>query len=200
MHIDFHSFIRSIIKTIEAKDIYTAGHSDRVADIAENIARSANLPESEIEIIHIAGHLHDIGKIGIPDGILMKTSILAPEEYSLIKRHAVIGWEILSEKKEFCDIASIVKAHHERPDGKGYPEGLIENKIPKLSGIISVADVYDAITTNRTYKVSKPPEAAVNEIISLKGFQFTEFAVEAFENYIVSENYFYEDISKEEGK
>ena len=180
MNIDFHSFIRSIIKTIEAKDLYTAGHSDRVADLAERTAIRLDLPSHEIEIIHIAGHLHDIGKIGIPEGILLKSGKLNFEEFELLKRHSVIGYEILSEIKGFRKIAACVRSHHERPDGTGYPDHLTEKEIPRGALIITVADAFDAMTTDRVYKKTISVEQAAAEIRHLQGRQFAPFAAEAF--------------------
>jgi putative nucleotidyltransferase with HDIG domain len=192
MEIDFHSFIRSIMKTIEVKDIYTAGHSDRVADIAERIAIEMKIPANEIELIHVAAHLHDIGKIGIPDGILMKTGKLNQEEYSLMKNHSIIGWEILSEIDNFQEVASYVRHHHERPDGKGYPDGLTEKEIPRGAAIISVADAFDAMTSQRTYKKSLSMHQAIEEVNLLINEQFAEIAVYGFNLVMKKEDLLWE--------
>lgn len=194
MNIDFHSFILGIVKTIEAKDIYTAGHSTRVADISELIAKELNMNEDEIEIVHYAGHLHDIGKIGIPDGILMKTGRLITEEYELIKRHSIIGYSILCEIRGFEKIAKAVRYHHERPDGKGYPDGLKENEIPIEASIIAVADAFDAITSQRTYNASRSNTDALEEIIRLSGTQFSPDVVKAFCRVIEKNNFFSKDL------
>ena len=148
----FHSFIRSLVKTIEAKDIYTAGHSDRVADISEKIAKKLGLDNELSGEIHIAAHLHDIGKIGIPEGILLKSSKLSFGEYEVIKEHSEKGYDILKDIEGFYNIALIVKHHHERYDGNGYPDKLKGDDIPLGAAIIRVADSFDAMTTTRNYK------------------------------------------------
>lgn len=148
--------------------------------MVEAMCKELDLPKETKDKIHIAAHLHDIGKIGIPDGVLMKSGKLNNQEYELIKNHAKIGWEVLREIEGAKDISLCVKYHHERPDGKGYPNGLIQGQIPIGASIIAVADSYDAMTSKRVYKTNIEPEDALSEIVSLKGIQFEEFAVDAF--------------------
>lgn len=150
--------------TIDAKDKYTNGHSERVAEYSRMIAEKCGMSEEEQEEIYYIGLLHDIGKIGVPDEIINKTSRLDDEEYSVVKKHPSIGAEILEKMSELPDIATGAKYHHERYDGKGYPEGLKGKEIPLVARIIGVADSYDAMTSNRSYREVLPQEVVRNEI------------------------------------
>lgn len=192
MEIDFHAFLRSLMKVIEAKDFYTAGHSDRVADIAEKLADIAGFSQKDVEIVHIASHLHDIGKIGVPDYILSKKDVLLPEEYEKLKEHSLIGWNILKEIGGIGEIAACVRSHHERPDGSGYPDGLFEHEIPEGALIIGVADAFDAMTSHRTYNDLKTSREAIDEIERLRGRQFAGFAVDAL--LVLSESGYFKDM------
>ena len=147
--------VQSLVSTIEAKDMYTESHSIRVAKYATFIAREMNMSKSDVEDIWIAGVLHDIGKIGISDSILNKKERLTYEEYQLVKQHPTIAYRIISNIGLDQGIMKAVKHHHERYDGKGYPDGLNGENIDMLSCIISVADAFDAITSERSYKKSK---------------------------------------------
>lgn len=157
---------------IDAKDKYTNGHSVRVAEYSKLIAKRINMSEQEQNHIYRIGLLHDIGKIGVPDEIINKTSRLTDEEYAVIKTHPVIGAEILSNMSELPDIVIGAKYHHERYDGRGYPEGLSGENIPLVARIIGVADAYDAMTSNRSYREGLPQQIVRNEIIKGKGSQF----------------------------
>lgn len=171
-NIDFHEFVESLIKTIELKDIYTGGHSKRVSEIAELICCNMGMAKIECDYIHIAGHLHDIGKIGIPDGILLKTGKLSNAEYAIMQQHPVIGSSIFRNLKGFEGMAAIIRHHHERFDGNGYPDRLKGSQIPVEASIISIADAFDAMTTPRSYRAGMTPENALDEIYRNRGKQF----------------------------
>ncbi len=158
--------------TIDAKDKYTNGHSVRVAQYSRMIAERCGMSEQEQEDIYYIGLLHDIGKIGVPDEIINKTSRLNDEEYAIIKTHPLIGTEILEKMSELPDIAVGAKYHHEHYDGKGYPEGLKGEEIPLIARIIGVADAYDAMTSNRSYREVLPQSVVREEIEKCAGTQF----------------------------
>jgi len=158
--------------TIDAKDKYTKGHSTRVAQYAVKIAEKLGKSKKEQEDIYYLGLLHDIGKIGIPDGIINKTTRLNDEEYAVIKTHPVIGAEILKNISELPELVMGAKWHHERYDGKGYPDGLKGEEIPEMARIIGVADAYDAMTSNRSYRDMLPQSVVRGEIERGKGTQF----------------------------
>lgn len=162
----------TLANTIDAKDRYTNGHSIRVAGYAEEIAKRYGKTEKEQEDIYFIGLLHDIGKIGIPNAIINKSSKLTDEEYNLIKSHPQIGANILSNITEIEDIAIGAHWHHERYDGKGYPDGLKGEEIPEIARIISVADVYDTMTSKRSYRDVLPQNVVREEIEKGKGTQF----------------------------
>ena len=164
--------IETLRYTVEAKDPYTKGHSDRVAEYSVLIGKSLNLSEEELKTLKIGGLFHDIGKIGVPDSILLKESRLDDEEYSQIKNHPLIGVHILSNATIFQDIIPIVKHHHERFDGKGYPSQLQCENITYLARITTVADAFDAMTSKRTYRNSMPIDIVRSEIENNLGTQF----------------------------
>ena len=159
-------------QTVEAKDPYTRGHSDRVSEFAVLIGTKMGLDEKTIHILKIGGLFHDIGKIGIPDSILLKESKLSDDEYSQIKNHPTIGAHILGNATVFQDIIPIVKHHHERYDGRGYPSQLAGTDIPLIARITAVADAFDAMTSKRTYRDSLPIEKVKEEIERCSGTQF----------------------------
>lgn len=179
-NIDFHAFAESLIRTIEVRDLYTAGHSKRVSEFSELICRKMEVSEAEREFIHIAGHFHDIGKIGISDGILLKSGRLSDAEYVIVQEHPVIGASIFDKPDEFKEMSAIIRHHHERYDGKGYPDGLKGNDIPIGAAIISVVDSFDAMTTSRPYRPTKKPEDAIKEIIQNSGTQFNPQIADIF--------------------
>jgi putative nucleotidyltransferase with HDIG domain len=148
--------IRSFAQAVEAKDFYTRGHSERVAEYACRLARALGVEGKEVERLHIAGMLHDIGKIGIPDYILNKPGALTGEEYEVMKRHSVMGRDILGPVEAMKDVTDLIYHHHERMDGLGYPDGLVGEQIPFLARIICLADSYEAMTSNRSYRQSLP--------------------------------------------
>ncbi len=170
---------------IEAKDSYTHGHTERVTKYAQKIARrmaangTLNVTEKFFENLHIASLLHDIGKIGIPESILAKKENLTPDEYSVMKTHAVRGADILAALPDFKGCLEGVRHHHERFDGSGYPDALKGDDIPMISAIIAVADTFDAMTTNRPYRAALTREYAIEEIERYSGVWYHPAPVEA---------------------
>jgi putative two-component system response regulator len=164
--------LETLASTIDAKDKYTNGHSNRVANYSREIARRMGKDEAEIIAIYFMGLLHDIGKIGIRDDIINKTSRLTDEEFMVIKNHPTIGYNILKNMTEIPNIEYGARWHHERYDGKGYPDGLKGEQIPEYARIICVADSYDAMTSTRSYRAVMPQEKVRNEIENCKGKQF----------------------------
>ena len=159
-------------QTVEAKDPYTRGHSDRVSEFSVLIGKKMGLDDETLHTLKIGGLFHDIGKIGIPDSILLKESKLSDEEYSQIKNHPTIGAHMLGDAAVFKDIISIVKHHHERFDGRGYPSQLAGENIPFIARIAAVADTFDAMTSKRTYRDALPLSVVKEEIEKCSGTQF----------------------------
>ena len=181
--------IKTLAVAIEAKDYYTRGHSDRVTRYAVDIAQEMGLPRKEIRVIQQAGILHDLGKLGVDDAILRKPDKLTDEEYNLVKKHPELGEHMLMPLKFLKDEKPIVRHHHERFDGKGYPDGLKEEAIPLGARIIAVADTFDAMTSDRPYRPIYPMDKAVEEIQRCSGTQFDPSVVEAFLKLIKSDKY-----------
>lgn len=169
----------TLAQTIDAKDKYTKGHSTRVARYSKKLAIKLGLSEAEQDTIYFMGLLHDIGKIGIPDSIINKPHKLTDEEFAIIKRHPEIGYDILKNIAEIPNIESGARWHHERMDGKGYPDGLKGDEIPMLVRIISVADAYDAMTSRRSYRDILPQSFIREELIAGKEKQFDPKIVDA---------------------
>ncbi|WP_431603142.1 HD-GYP domain-containing protein [Clostridium beijerinckii] len=188
----YHGVVRSMVATLEAKDFYTYGHSTRVADMAYNLGKVLGMTEEELELIHIAGDLHDIGKIGVPDSVLNKPDSLEVDEWELMKKHSYIGYNILSKASTFEDISRIVLHHHERWDGKGYPKGLKEEEIPLASRILAVCDSIDAMKSDRPYRKSISDELCRDEIKKNEGIMYDSKIAECMLknwNKIVNELY-----------
>lgn len=164
--------IETLRYTVEAKDPYTSGHSSRVSKYSQLIGKYLNLSDEDLKILHLGGLFHDIGKIGIPDNILLKESSLTTDEYSQIKNHPSIGAHILCNAKIFKDIIPIVKHHHEKYNGTGYPSQLQGTDIPYLVRITTIADSFDAMSSKRNYRDELTIEAIINEIENNKGIQF----------------------------
>lgn len=162
--IQYHDLVSAIICALEERDTYTEFHSIRVADMSQQICKLMNLSEEESEKIHIAAHLHDIGKIGIDDSVLRKEGKLNFEEWNKIKSHSFIGYKILHKIKSFGEISEIVLHHHERWDGKGYPSEIKEKEIPLGSRIIAVVDSIDAMMSKRCYRNNLTSEQCKAEI------------------------------------
>ncbi len=168
----FREMVLALAKTIDAKDKYTHGHSERVAEYSRQIARIDGSSEEVQEEIYTMGLLHDIGKVGIPESIINKPARLTDEEYKIIQSHTVIGSDILHLIKAAPELFQGARYHHERYDGKGYPDGLAGEEIPRTARIIAVADAYDAMTSNRSYRGILPQEAVRREIEKGSGNQF----------------------------
>lgn len=164
--------VQAMSMAIDAKDTYTNGHSSRVADYARAIAKRAGRSETVQEQIYIMGLLHDMGKIGVSDAIINKPAKLTEEEYEIIKRHSVIGAEILQSISEFPELSIGARWHHERYDGKGYPDGLRGEQIPEMARMIAVADTYDAMTSRRSYRDALPQDVVKAEFQKCRGTQF----------------------------
>lgn len=169
---NYFDTINVLIRTIEANDPYTSGHSLRVSAYAETIARKLNLPYSKIDFIKSAALLHDIGKIGIDKKILNKTGTLEKEEFEIIKSHPRIGAEIISDLSFLSNLSDIIRHHHERNDGRGYPDGLTHDNIPLETSILTIADSFDAMTTDRPYRNALTLEYALDQIKENSGSQF----------------------------
>ena len=149
-----------LANALEAKDVYTRGHSERVGAMSRRLALAFGLAPAEVEIVGRAGLLHDIGKIGIPEGVLRKPGALSAEEWALMRRHPLIGAQIVAPFEFFTAGAIVIRHHHERMDGSGYPDGLCGDAIPIGARIVAVADVYDALTSDRPYRRALSSEDA----------------------------------------
>jgi GAF domain-containing protein len=172
--------LRALTSSIDAKDPYTCGHSERVALIASRIAASAGLDAYTVGRIYLAGLLHDIGKIGVPEAVLTKPGRLTADEFGQMKKHPEVGAHILSGIKQVQDLVAGVLYHHERMDGKGYPQKLAGPAVPMFGRIVGLADCFDAMTSDRTYRRALPLEATLAEIRRCAGTQFDPRIVEAF--------------------
>jgi HD-GYP domain-containing protein (c-di-GMP phosphodiesterase class II) len=172
--------LHSLTSAVDAKDAYTCGHSERVALLSRHLAKTIKLTDGEVERIYMAGLLHDVGKIGVPEAVLHKPGKLTSEEFDQMKKHPEIGARILADIKQIRDIIPGVLHHHERYDGKGYPGGLAGENIPQMGRILCLADCFDAMTSNRTYRKALPLEVALTEIRRCSGTQFDPGLAEAF--------------------
>lgn len=168
----YEEYIYGLVSMVEQRDTYTAGHSSRVAKYADLIARGMGYTEQDCHLIHRAGMLHDIGKVAIPDSVFLKPTKLSNREYKLIQEHVVLSYEMLKNISIFDDIKEIVRNHHEHYDGRGYPRGLNGEDTPMLAQILTLADAFDAMTTNRIYKGRKGINETLAEIAKLSGKQF----------------------------
>ena len=175
------SFAEALVATLDARDQYTAGHSAAVAIYSRDIARRMELPVIMQERAYLAGLVHDIGKIGLPAGLLEKPGALTLEERRIMQEHSAIGERILRNVEDYEDIALIVRHHHERIDGEGYPDGLEGEAIPLLSRIIAVADAYNAMTSNRPYRDAMPSRVARMRLAQAVESQFDTSVAAAFE-------------------
>ncbi len=167
--------IMAMIRTMEMRDPYTVGHSERVARFAVDIAKSMNLDIRDVDRIYWGSIVHDIGKMGVPEDILMKPTKLTPLEYELVKRHPILGEQTIAEFPWLNDLKTIVRSHHERWDGKGYPDGLKGEEIPFEARIVAVADAFDAMTSRRAYRKALTFEEALKEIYENAGTQFDPY-------------------------
>jgi putative nucleotidyltransferase with HDIG domain len=172
--------LQALSQVIDIRDPYVLGHSHHVVEYAVKIAQKMKISPERVERIRKAGMLHDIGKCGIQDSILYKPGRLDPYEYEIIKQHTVIGAEIIAKVGELRDLVPIIRHHHERIDGKGYPDGLSGEEIPLEARIMALADAIEAMASDRLYKKALKPEEILDEIERCKGTQFDPKVVEAF--------------------
>ncbi|WP_415717520.1 HD-GYP domain-containing protein [Maridesulfovibrio sp.] len=178
-----HQFAESLGNAIDAKDHYTCSHSEEVAVVAQILAVELGLPPRECELLHIAGHLHDIGKIGLPDSILKKKGRLTPDEYEVVKMHPSMGADIVKPVASVSgldQITGIILHHHERYDGGGYPHGFKGDQIPFGARLMAVADTLSAMASNRPYRAAIKFDRIVEEIKDCSGSQFDPRVVDAF--------------------
>ena len=180
----FEQTATALVNAIEAKDVYSRGHSLRVAEYAKRIAEHLGKSEEECREVYYAGLLHDVGKIGIKYTILVKKGKLTPEEYEAIKQHTIIGKQILSGITAYPYLSIAANSHHERYDGKGYPDKWKGNDIPEIARIISVADAYDAMTSNRSCRAAMPQQLVREEIVKGAGTQFDPEIARAMQHLI----------------
>jgi response regulator RpfG family c-di-GMP phosphodiesterase len=179
--------LKALVTTLEARDPYTRAHSQRVSHYATALAAKMGCSQEEQDIVTIAGFLHDIGKVGICDAILLKAEPLTPTEYETIKTHPIIGEQIVQHLGYFSRERSIIRHHHEWWNGQGYPDGLMQHQIPFLARVLTVADAFDAITSNRPYRAGRPFREALEELDYWAGIQFDADAVVAFRHVIESD-------------
>jgi HD-GYP domain-containing protein (c-di-GMP phosphodiesterase class II) len=172
--------LHALVNSIDAKDSYTCGHSERVAFYGRALARAAGATAAECDRVYLAGLLHDVGKIGVPDAVLCKPGKLTNEEFDAMRRHPEIGAKILARVRQIADLIPGVLNHHERPDGRGYPHRLAGRAIPLYGRIICLADGFDAMTSSRTYRTALPLPAAIAEIRRCSGTQFDPELAEHF--------------------
>jgi putative nucleotidyltransferase with HDIG domain len=175
------SFASALVAALDARDQYTAGHSAAVAVYARDIAVRLGLSEEEQQLAHLAGLVHDIGKVGLPPGLLEKPGSLTLDERRIMEEHSVIGERILCKVEDYREVAEIVRHHHERMDGNGYPDGLTQDEIPLISRIIAVADAYNAMTSGRPYREAMPSRVARMRLAQAVGTQFDTTVAAAFE-------------------
>lgn len=180
------SFASALVATLDARDQYTAGHSAAVAIYARDIAERMGLSEEHQRLAHLCGLVHDIGKVGLPPGLLEKPGALTLEERRQMEQHPAIGERILRKVDDYSEIAQIVRHHHERVDGNGYPDGIRSNAIPLISRIISVADAYNAMTSDRPYRDAMPSRVARLRLAQAVETQFDTNVVAAFEAILAS--------------
>jgi putative nucleotidyltransferase with HDIG domain len=175
------SFATALVATLDARDRYTAGHSAAVAIYARDIAERMGLSDEQKDLVHLCGLVHDVGKIGLPAGLLEKPGALSLDERRQMEQHSIIGERILRNVENYGEIAAIVRHHHERVDGNGYPDRLTGDDIPLLARIIAVADAYNAMTSDRPYRDAMPSRVARLRLAQAVESQFDTSVVAAFE-------------------
>jgi putative nucleotidyltransferase with HDIG domain len=193
LRVRYMDTVEALRLVVDAKDIYTRGHSDRVSYYAVLTGKAMKLTDSDLELLRISGVFHDVGKIGTADDILTKSESLKKEEFEEIKKHPLKGAQILSAISMFKSVVPIVQCHHERIDGKGYPQGLKGSQIPVHARIISVVDAFDAMTSDRQYRPRMNLDGAKNQLMMGKGSQFDQEIVDVFISVLDS----YKDMQKE---
>ncbi|HUR83699.1 MAG TPA: HD-GYP domain-containing protein, partial [Solirubrobacteraceae bacterium] len=171
--------IRALATALDARDPYTAGHSERVSALSVNIGRHMGLDRDDLEVLRLGALLHDIGKIGVPDAVLHKPGKLDDDEWATMRLHPVIGEQVVASMDTLAHLAPVVRAEHERWDGAGYPDGLAGTEIPLASRIILVADAFHAMTSDRPYRKALPRDVALTELCNNAGSQFCPTVVAA---------------------
>jgi putative nucleotidyltransferase with HDIG domain len=172
--------LKALVAATEAKDAYTRGHSRRVTELSVKLGQRLGLPADALRKLAWGAELHDIGKIGIPDAVLNKEGRLTPDERDLVEQHPVIGWEIARQTRSLQDLLDIIRSHHERIDGSGYPDGLAGEDIPMAARIVAVADVWDAVTSTRSYRSAWPVDRALEIMREGRGTQFDARCLDEF--------------------
>ncbi|NJB68711.1 response regulator RpfG family c-di-GMP phosphodiesterase [Desulfobaculum xiamenense] len=172
--------VTSHVASVEAKDVYTRGHSERVGQYAALVGRELGLCDHDVELLRLAGILHDVGKIGVPDGILKKPGRLTEEEFALMRRHPAMGRDIVSKVSSLVELVPIIYHHHERVDGTGYPDGLVGESIPLLARVMSVVDGFEAMTSDRAYQKARTVEQASAILRENAGRQWDARVVDAW--------------------
>ena len=200
----FLNTVKSLAAAIETKDIYTRGHSERVTQYSVLIGKKLNLSKEEIEDLRLAALLHDIGKIGIDERILRKPAKLTQAEFNEVKKHPEYAANIISTIPQLKNIVPVIRHHHERFDGLGYPDGLKGDEIPFFSKIISIADTYDAMSSDRPYRKALPHKVCIDEIKRCAGTQFDPkiipVAIKALKDYYIAKNAYEKHIKKKKGE
>jgi len=184
-----YGIVNQFCKAVGTRDAYTACHGETVADLMAGLAVHMSFSEWDWQIAYLAGITHDIGKVGIPDNILKKSTALTKDEYEIIRTHPVIGAKMLAEFEGFDEIIPAVRHHHERVDGKGYPSNLRGDNIPKLSRMLAVCDAFDAMTSPRIYREPVAVCVALQEIARCAGTQFDTEIASQFIEFIKRTNY-----------
>jgi putative nucleotidyltransferase with HDIG domain len=185
------SFASALVAALDARDHYTAGHSAAVAVYAKDIAVELGLAEADQNLAHLAGLLHDIGKVGLPPGLLEKTGPLSALERRQMEAHAELGERILRNVPDYSIVAEVVRHHHERYDGTGYPDGIAGSEVPLLSRVLSVADAYSAMTSGRPYREALSTSVARQRLRADSGTQFDPLVIEAFERVLIRSSHQY---------
>lgn len=184
---DMHDLVDALTAALEAKSAYTCGHSGRVAELSLWMARRLNMSVELQELIHVGAHLHDIGKIGVPDLVLDKPAPLTRSEMELIKLHPVVGDQIVCKAKAFQSVADIVRHHHERMDGQGYPDGLKGAEISQEARIVAIADAVDAMLSPRPYRPALTVADTMGELKRCGGWHFDPVLVDVMLQYLAEE-------------
>lgn len=184
---DAEHVMAAFARVVEAKDGGTEAHVERVARSARALAEAARLSAAELDLAYFGGVVHDIGKVGIPDAVLLKPGSLTLAETELMRRHVVVGVDIAHQLRSAASVVPIIRHHHERFDGRGYPDQLTGAAIPRVAMIVSICDAYDAMTSDRPYRRSMPPDAAIEELRSGSGVQWDPLLVDLFLTNVLKE-------------
>jgi HD-GYP domain-containing protein (c-di-GMP phosphodiesterase class II) len=172
--------LRALIAAVEARDAYTHGHSARVAELSVSIGLRMGLRPAALRALAEGAYLHDVGKVGIPDHVLNKPGALSDDERAWIQEHPIVGADIVGRAPSLRDALTVIRQHHERYDGRGYPDGLAGEEIALAARIVSVADVWDALTSDRAYRPAWPPDRALRHLEAERGAHFDPRCLDAF--------------------